>query len=112
MDGRELIQSQRRRQPLRQGRDLSTLPLEDMHAHSHPLLAAWGRQGRDFICELDVFDDAEQSRPKFNPARLDLFDESEEENAQTPLLKQVQNQIRDPAPVSSDSVRLTHKSVI
>jgi exodeoxyribonuclease V gamma subunit len=98
MDGRELLQSQRRRQPLRQGRDLSTLPLEDMHAHSHPLLAAWGRQGRDFIRQLDVFDDAEQSRLKFNLARIDLFDETEEE-AQTPLLKQVQNRIRDLTPL-------------
>jgi exodeoxyribonuclease V gamma subunit len=99
MDGRELLRSQRRRQPLRQGRDLSSLPLEDMHAHSHPLLAAWGRQGRDFIRQLDVFDDAEQSRLRFNVARIDLFDETEED-AHTPLLKQVQNRIRDLTPLA------------
>jgi exodeoxyribonuclease V gamma subunit len=99
MDGRELLNSPRRRQAFRQGRDLSTLPLEDMHAHAHPLLAAWGRQGRDFIRQLDVFDDAEQSRRQFDLARIDLFDE-EEETAQTPLLKQVQNRIRDLTPLS------------
>ena len=99
MDGRELLQSERRRQPLRQGRELSTLPLEDMHAHSHPLLAAWGRQGRDFIRQLDVFDDAEQSRLKFDLARIDLFDETEDDE-QTPLLKQVQNRIRDLVPLA------------
>jgi exodeoxyribonuclease V gamma subunit len=99
MDGRELLQSVRRRQPLRQGRELSNLPLEDMHAHSHPLLAAWGRQGRDFIRQLDVFDDAEQSRLKFELARIDLFDETEDDE-HTPLLKQVQNRIRDLVPLA------------
>lgn len=99
MQGRELLQSQRRRQPLRQGRELAHLPLEDMHAHAHPLLAAWGRQGRDFIRQLDVFDDAQQAQQKFDLARLDLFDESEEDE-QTPLLNQVQNRIRDLVPLS------------
>ena len=102
MDGRELLNSQNRRQPFRQGRDLSALPLEDMHAHAHPLLAAWGRQGRDFIRQLDVFDDAEQNRLKFELARIDLFDETEEA-AQTHLLKQVQNRIRDLVPLSEHS---------
>lgn len=99
MDGRELLQALRRRQPLRKDRELSTLPLEDMHAHSHPLLAAWGRQGRDFIRQLDVFDNAEQSRLKFDLARIDLFDETEDDE-QTPLLKQVQNRIRDLVPLA------------
>lgn len=99
MEGRELLQSQRRRQPLRNGRDLASLPLEDMHAHAHPLLAAWGRQGRDFIRQLDVFDDAEQSRQKFDLARLDLFDESDADE-DAPLLTQVQNRIRDLVPLS------------
>ncbi|MBV5298194.1 MAG: exodeoxyribonuclease V subunit gamma [Rhodoferax sp.] len=99
MDGRELLNSQRRRQPFRLGRDLSALPLEDMHAHAHPLLAAWGRQGRDFIRQLDVFDDAQHSRLKFELARIDLFDETEDDE-QTPLLKQVQNRIRDLVPLA------------
>ena len=99
MDGRELLQSLRRRQPLRNDRELSTLPLEDMHAHSHPLLAAWGRQGRDFIRQLDVFDHAELSRVTFDLARIDLFDVTEDDE-QTPLLKQVQNRIRDLVPLS------------
>ena len=49
MEGRELLRAPRRRQTLRGGVEQSALPLQDMHAHSHPLLAAWGRQGRDFI---------------------------------------------------------------
>jgi exodeoxyribonuclease V gamma subunit len=98
MDGRELLNAQRRRQPLRQDRDLSVLPLEDMHAHAHPLLAAWGRQGRDFIRQLDHFDDAEKTKQKFELARIDLFDDTTED-ANTPLLLQVQNRIRDLVPL-------------
>ncbi|MHB8949868.1 MAG: exodeoxyribonuclease V subunit gamma [Rhodoferax sp.] len=99
MDGRELLNSLRKRQPFRQGRDLSVLPLEDMHAHAHPLLAAWGRQGRDFIRQLDVFDDAQQSKQQFDLPRIDLFDDTPEDE-HTPLLKQVQNRIRDLVPLS------------
>jgi exodeoxyribonuclease V gamma subunit len=99
MDGREFLQSKRRRQPLRSGLDLASRPLEDMHLHAHPLLAAWGRQGRDFVRQLDVFDDVEQSRRRFDLARVDLFDESEDDS-QTPLLKRVQNRIRDLTPLS------------
>ena len=99
MDGRELLNAQRRRQPLRAGRELSTLPLEDMHAHAHPLLAAWGRQGRDFIRQLDYFDDAEKAKKQFDLARIDLFDDTEED-ASTPLLQQVQNRIRDLVPLA------------
>ncbi len=104
MDGRELLQAVRRRQPLRENRELSSLPLEDMHAHAHPLLAAWGRQSRDFIRQLDVFDDAEQSRRRFDLPRIDLFDDTEED-AHTPLLKQVQNRIRDLSPLSEHEQR-------
>ncbi|MCF8207924.1 MAG: exodeoxyribonuclease V subunit gamma [Rhodoferax sp.] len=98
MDGRELLQAQRRRQPLRGGQELSTLPLEDMHAHAHPLLAAWGRMGRDFIRQLDVFDDAEMAKKQFALARIDFFDAAVEET-DTPLLRQVQNRIRDLVPL-------------
>ena len=103
MDGRELLNAQRRRQPLRQDRDLSHLPLEDMHAHAHPLLAAWGRQGRDFIRQLDQFDDADKARQQFDLARIDWFDE-QAEDANTPLLLQVQNRIRDLTPLAEHVV--------
>lgn len=99
MDGRELLNAQRRRQPLRKGRELSTLPLEDMHGHAHPLLAAWGRQGRDFIRQLDTFDDAEKAKQRFDLARIDLFDEVPEDE-DTSLLQQVQNRIRDLVPLA------------
>ena len=98
MDGRELLRMERRRQPLRGGRDLADLPLEDMHAHAHPLLAAWGRQGRDFVRQLDEFDDAQQAQQHFAMPRIDLF--GEEEVPDAPLLDQVQQRIRDLVPLA------------
>lgn len=98
MDGRELLRMERRRQPLRDGRDLAALPLEAMHAHAHPLLAAWGRQGRDFVRQLDEFDDAQQALQRFALPRIDLFDENEASEA--PLLEQVQQRIRDLVPLA------------
>lgn len=104
MDGRELLRMQRRRQPLRGGRDLAELPLEQMHAHAHPLLAAWGRQGRDFVRQLDAFDDAELARQRFAIPRVDLFDEDdgddEDASLDAPLLVQVQHRMRDLVPLA------------
>jgi len=95
IDGRELLQVDRRRHPLRQGRDLAAVALQDMHAHAHPLLAAWGRQGRDFVRQLDAFDDALAAQQRFALPRVDLFDDGPGRT----LLEQVQARIRDLVPL-------------
>jgi exodeoxyribonuclease V gamma subunit len=96
IDGRELLHASRRRHGLRGGRDLSALPLEAAHAEAHPLLAAWGRQGRDFVRLLDAFDEAESTQARLQVPRIDLFDTTEP----THLLGQVQAAIRDLAPLA------------
>jgi len=99
MDGRELFRTERRRQALREpGRP--TPELQDMHLHAHPLLAAWGRQGRDFVRQLDAFDDAVATAQAFPSLRIDLFDEAPE-TADTPMLTRVQQRIRDLEPLST-----------
>ena len=95
IDGRELLKAQRRRQPLRDNKDLSEIALEEMHVHSHPLLASWGRLGRDFIRMLDQFDDAQATTQAFPLLRIDLFDEAPGHT----LLSQVQAAIRDLLPL-------------
>ncbi|MDY0746705.1 exodeoxyribonuclease V subunit gamma [Paucibacter sp. R3-3] len=95
IDGRELLRLARRRHPLRQGVDLAALGLDAMHAHAHPLLAAWGRQGRDFVRQLDAFDDALQAQQHFALNKVDLFDDGPGET----LLQQVQARIRDLVPL-------------
>ncbi len=98
IDGRELLRAQRRRHALRDNIDLSTQSLEDLHSLSHPLLAGWGRLGRDFIRLLDQFDDAAAAQERFDIGRIDLFDEA----PGTTLLQQLQARIRDLEPLSPD----------
>jgi exodeoxyribonuclease V gamma subunit len=42
-----------------------------LHTDTHPLLAAWGKQGRDYLHLLDGFDDVNQYIGQFN--RVDVF---------------------------------------
>ncbi len=98
IDGREWLAMERRRQPLRAGVDLAALPLESLHAHSHPLLVSWGRQGRDFVRQLDAFEEDAVAETRPGLPRLDLFGEGEDDDAS--WLLQVQNRIRDLVPLA------------
>jgi exodeoxyribonuclease V gamma subunit len=69
---------------------------EELHQHAHPLLAAWGKQGRDYIRLLDEFDDPEQYRDQFQApgGRIDIFNPHEGPDETGPqLLQQLQNDI-------------------
>jgi exodeoxyribonuclease V gamma subunit len=96
IEGRELLRADRRRHATRGGRDLAAMPLELLHAQGHPLLAAWGRQSRDFVRQLDAFDDAEAAQERFATPRIDLFDGDPGHT----LLQEVQARIRDLVPVA------------
>ncbi len=122
IEGREWLRAERRRQACR-GQDLADLPLAQMHLHAPTLLAAWGRQGRDFIRQLDAFDDLQAARQRTQWPRLDFFDDVEGEDG-TRLLTQLQRRIRDlepsvggcpPAPLAQDDAsivfRIAHSPV-
>ncbi len=96
IEGRELLRAERKRQAARGGVDLGSVAIEEMHAHSHPLLASWGRQGRDFVRMLDEFD-SEATRLEQADAqlRIDLFSDDEGDT----LLQQVQAAVRDLLPL-------------
>lgn len=98
IEGRELLRATHKRQQPRNGQDLGALPLEQLHAHSHPLLASWGRQGRDFIRLLDEFDSASASLHDGDgqPLRVDLFSAG----AGNTLLEQIQAAVRDLLPLA------------
>ncbi len=98
IDGREWLQAERRRHAYK-GDALAALPLAQMHLHAPTLLAAWGRQGRDFIRQLDAFDDLQAARQVMQWPRLDFFDDVPGEDG-TRLLAQLQRRIRDLEPSS------------
>ena len=109
VEGRELWQAVRRRQPWRHHHDFSMTAFEDMHLHAHPLLAAWGRQGRDFMRQLDAY--APSIPEATDLPRIDLFDE------RTPhtLLEEVQCAIRDLLPLAEhprNVVAATDRSLV
>jgi exodeoxyribonuclease V gamma subunit len=93
IEGRELLTAAYRRQQSRKGSNLAEVPVEELHAHSHPLLASWGRQGRDFVRMLDEFDGGQGAR--FGNMRVDLFNEGDDGS----LLSQVQAAVRDLLPL-------------
>jgi exodeoxyribonuclease V gamma subunit len=98
IDGREWLQAERRRHAYR-GETLAGLPLAQMHLHAPTLLAAWGRQGRDFIRQLDAFDDLQAAQQLTQWPRLDFFDDLPGEDP-TSILAQLQRRIRDLEPSS------------
>ena len=85
IDGRDLLTAKSRRQLDKPADDLFSL-----ENPSQPLLAAWGKQGRDFVRLLDLYDESRSFQSQFGLNRIDLFDD--EETPET-LLHQIQHDI-------------------
>jgi len=64
---KDLFRAQQQRQVYK----LAAAPLSNND--SHPLLAAWGKQGRDYIRLLDQFDQTTAHKSLFVGERIDLF---------------------------------------
>ncbi|WP_337159527.1 exodeoxyribonuclease V subunit gamma [Pseudomonas putida] len=92
---KDLLRHQYKRQQRKQGTPLQ-LDDESLHQHAHPLLAAWGKQGRDYINLLDSYDDPGSYRGVFSDGRIDLFQEAEPNS----LLRQLQDDILDLRPLA------------
>jgi exodeoxyribonuclease V gamma subunit len=104
VDDRELLRAERRRQQAKPG--VPAMPDEgDLHLYANPLLAAWGKQGRDYIRMLDEFDHPDTYRKRFTAwdERIDFF----EDPPSTSLLGQVQGAILDLEPLPADPVEVT-----
>ncbi|MHC1479105.1 exodeoxyribonuclease V subunit gamma [Frateuria aurantia] len=90
VEDKELLRHEYRRQQRRAGQFAAT---ELLHAQAQPLLAAWGKQGRDYINLLDRHDDPQRYRQHFD--RIDVF----EPPASGHLLGQLQDDIFDLRPL-------------
>ncbi|PKO61230.1 MAG: exodeoxyribonuclease V subunit gamma [Betaproteobacteria bacterium HGW-Betaproteobacteria-18] len=79
---------------------------------AHPLLASWGKQGRDYLHLLDGFDELDQYRQRMN--RVDVFVDPAAGQPHPSLLHQLQSDILNIAPLPEsprallpdDSIRL------
>ncbi|WP_018873913.1 exodeoxyribonuclease V subunit gamma [Thioalkalivibrio sp. ALJ16] len=101
---KDLLRAQRRRQARKAGMP-ETLEAADLHNHAHPLLAAWGKQGRDYIGLLDEHDDpANYDRVlgavDWSRERVDVFEAHGERGPGDCLLHQLQDDIRALRPLA------------
>ncbi len=68
------------------------LPLESLNLQGNPLLASWGKQGRDYLHLLDENDQPDAYRDHFSS--IDLFEPPDpDETGGMPLLRQIQADI-------------------
>jgi exodeoxyribonuclease V gamma subunit len=99
IEGKELLRATHARQSRRQGSP-AQIGEDALHLHAHPLLAAWGKQGRDFIGLLDEHD-SQAARASVlsslgdQAQRFDLFASA----GVSSLLRQLQDDIRDLRPL-------------
>ena len=89
VEGHELFRRRYRRSSERKVPD--DVAEDQLHLHGHPLLAAWGKQGRDYLRLLDEHDEREQYEARFEAQSLtiDLFESPGRET----LLQQLQDDI-------------------
>lgn len=98
IEDKELLKAERRRQPYKSGMSAS-LAAEELHLHAPPLLAAWGKQGRDYIRLLDHFDETQSYADWHWPdSKIDLFKDYGEDHSRS-LLQSLQQTILDLEPL-------------
>lgn len=95
---RDLLRTQMRRQ---RPRARSVVDTQALHAHGHPLLAAWGKQGRDYIALVDAHDEHEHYVARFAAMgqRIDCFT-PEDRPSPSRLLAQLQDDLLDLRPLA------------
>lgn len=68
---------------------------DTLHLHAHPLLASWGKQGRDYIHLLDLYDETLEKQGAFAGIKFEIFDETPARNR----LQQLQSDVLQLRPV-------------
>jgi exodeoxyribonuclease V gamma subunit len=103
IEGRDLFRRPYRRHSARKVPE--DLDERELHLHGHPLLAAWGRQGRDYIRLLDEHDDRTQYEEHFqaHTLKIDLFSSPGTDS----LLHQLQDDILELRPLPERQAQQT-----
>ena len=100
IEDKELLKAERRRHNYKAGMG-HALDTGQLHLYAPPLLAAWGKQGRDYIRLLDQFDNTEAYANWHWPEqKIDVFADYGEAG-QRSLLQNVQQAILDLEPLPS-----------
>lgn len=94
---KDLLRAERIRQLRKPGMP-QVIAEDELHQHAHPLLATWGKQGRDYIGLLNEYDNHESYAAQLAPVipRIDLFTS----NGTDTLLHQLQEDILQLRPLA------------
>lgn len=107
IEDQELLKAERRRHAYKPGMT-AALTAEDLHLNAPPLLAAWGKQGRDYIRLLDHFDETRHYAGwQWPDNKIDLFQDYGEPAGRT-LLQQLQQSILDLESLPAEPLLLRH----
>ena len=107
IEDKELLKAERQRQKYKTGMS-ADLSLEELHQQANPLLAAWGKQGRDYLRLLDLFDDQSAYRDwEWPDNKIDLFEDYGDEPQHRSLLQHVQQSILDLEPIPEQPIILS-----
>lgn len=77
ISGRDLLRQYAKPRFAAKTKQSAGLALAELHQYAQPLLASWGKQGRDYIRLLDEFDETTARAGAFTDLRFELFDETE-----------------------------------
>lgn len=101
IEDKELLRIEHARHKTKSGMPAPLSP-EQLHQHANPLLAAWGKQGRDYIGLLYGYDEPEKYKINFNN-HIDLFEDFVNPEAVNTLLQQIQQAVLDLNPLPDDA---------
>ncbi len=105
IEDKELLKAERHRQSYKPGMSALLSP-EELHLYASPLLAAWGKQSRDYIRLLDQFDETQAYANWHWPEnKIDLFKDYGKPG-QRSLLQNLQQSILDLEPLPSAPILL------
>ncbi|WP_374090718.1 exodeoxyribonuclease V subunit gamma [Methylomicrobium lacus] len=105
IEDKELLKAERRRQTYKSEK-IAALTADELHLHAPPLLAAWGKQGRDYIRLLDLFDEKASYQDWHWPNnKIDLFKDYGDDGRRS-LLQHLQQSILDMAPLPAEPALL------
>jgi exodeoxyribonuclease V gamma subunit len=106
IEDKELLKAQQRRQSYKKGMS-AQIKDDDLHLYANPLLAAWGKQGRDYVRLLDQFDSTNHYKHWNWPNdKIDFFDDYASPPTSASLLHRLQQSILDlePLPENPDLI--------
>lgn len=103
----DLVQPRQRLRHARKASLPALLSEQELSRHANPLLLAWGQQGRDYLKRLEVYDDPDSYRARFQALgqRIDLFDQEAPAPGHDSLLAQVQQAVLDLDPAPAEEAR-------